>query len=424
VRKPHPGEHPGEKYYPPGLSFPVTAFLRVLPDSPSTEPAGPLGHQAVLELYDPLATTDLAVEGCRVPLESDLTTPLAYFLDQGRLASLATLGLLKPDETQRLRGLYMAQPFEPGKIPVVFVHGLWSEPTTWSEMFNDLRSSPEIRAHYQFWFYFYPSGQPFWHSAAQLRKDLAELRAAVDPAGRFAALDQMVLVGHSMGGLVSKLQTLDSGDNFWQTASSQPLAAIKAQPDVRQALAETYYFRANPSIRRVITIGTPHRGSKFANSTAQFLGRKLIALPQMLLRSQEALYRDNPGVFPEDSSIRVSTSIESLAPESPFLPAMLAAHAAPWVKYHNVVGVTGLEDKQRLPDKATDGVVPYDSAHLDGVHSELPVAADHLGVHRHPLTVLEVRRILLEHLRDVYASSPAQPAAAQAARSQPEHASW
>ena len=73
-------------------------------------------------------------------------------------------------------GLYMVQPYEPGKIPVLMVHGLWSSPMTWMEMFNDLRSQPEIRDHYQFWFYLYPTGQPFWLSAAQLRRDLAKVR--------------------------------------------------------------------------------------------------------------------------------------------------------------------------------------------------------------------------------------------------------
>jgi hypothetical protein len=200
---------------------------------------------------------------------------------------------------------------------------------------------------------------------------------------------------------VSKLQTIDSGDEFWKTASTQPFGTIKADPEVRQSLAETYYFRPNPSVRRVITIGTPHRGSKFANSTAKYLGKKLIALPRMLMRNQAALFRDNPSVFQDSSTIRISTSIESLAPDSPFFPIMLSARTAPWVKYHNIVGVSDLKDRGLKPAESTDGAVAYSSSHLEQVDSELPVAADHLGVHRHPLAVLEVRRILLEHLSDV-----------------------
>lgn len=403
VRKKLPEGDPREKLYPPGLSFPVTAFLRVLPDEPDALPGT---HRALLELYDPLMTSELSLEERRVPLESDLTTPLAYFLSKGSLPPLATLGLLRVEETQKLRGLYLAQPYEPDKIPVLFVHGLWSDPTTWTEMFNDLRASPEIRQRYQFWFYFYPSGQPFWLSAAQLRKDLDAMRLTLDPRRQAPALDEMVLVGHSMGGLVSTLQALDSGDAFWQTAARQPIQLVKASEDARGVLASTYYFRANPSVRRVITIGTPHHGGRFINGITRYVGERLIMLPRKWVEGRQDLFRDNPDAFPGDSSLRLSTSIDSLSPDSSFLPVMLAADKAPWVRFHNIIGVSDLDESGAIPEGATDGAVLYASAHLDNAHSELVVPADHLGVHRHPLSVLEVRRILLEHLGEIRSRPP------------------
>ncbi|HEY4759182.1 MAG TPA: hypothetical protein VIH42_01240, partial [Thermoguttaceae bacterium] len=189
VRRSYKGEPAAAKYYPVDLSFPVTAFLRPLSGSDG-QSAGDLSRkQGVLELYDPLTTNETMINRHLVPLESDLTTPLAYFLSKPELDALATVGLLRPEALLALRpdrpdpimGLYMVQPYEPGKIPVILVHGLWSSPMTWMEMFNDLRSSPEIRDRYQFWFYLYPTGQPFWLSAAQLRRDLAEMRQVVDP---------------------------------------------------------------------------------------------------------------------------------------------------------------------------------------------------------------------------------------------------
>ena len=192
-----------------------------------------------LELYDPLNTSEINVAGRRVPLESDLTTPLAYALSQEELQDLdsSTAGLLNPAKAAKLQGLYMLQPYQPGKIPVLMVHGLWSSPITWMEMFNDLRGAPEIRDTYQFWFYLYPTGQPFWHSAAAMRKDLAEARQILDPQRRQPALDQMVLVGHSMGGLVSRLQTIDSGQQFWGTVSEKPFDVVQANYETKQDLA-------------------------------------------------------------------------------------------------------------------------------------------------------------------------------------------
>jgi len=409
VRRHYEGESPAARYYPDGLSVPLTAFLRPVADERQDQAGAADRHHGVLELYDPLAQCDVLVDGLNVPLESDLTTPLAYFLSNPAMGNLATAGLLRPDELMDLRpgshralvGLHMVQPYQRGKIPVVFVHGLWSSPMTWMEMFNDLRSNPEIRRHYQFWFYLYPTAQPFWISAAQMRQSLADARQTVDPECREPALDQMVLIGHSMGGLVSRLQTIDSRDNFWKLVSEKPVDQIRAEPEVRERLASTFFFRPNPSVRRVVTIGTPHRGSSFSNDTTRWLSAKLIRVPRMLAQSQESLFRDNKEILRSDTVLKIENSIDSLAPGSPFFGVMLAGHEAPWVTYHNIIG---LVPKQGLFGKlaaGTDGVVSYESAHMDDVESELIVAADHTTVHCHPLAVLEVRRILLEHLADL-----------------------
>jgi len=407
VRKRHESTSADEKFYPPGMSVPVTAFVRVMP--PGSNKSGQ--HTVQIELYDALNKSEISVDGRRVPLQSDLTTPLAYALNQKELRELdsSTIGLLNPSKVQKMQGLYMLEPYQPGKIPVLMVHGLWSSPITWMEMFNDLRGDPEIRDRYQFWFYLYPTGQPFWYSAAQLRRDLAEARQTLDPYGRQRSLDQMVLVGHSMGGLLSHLQTIDSRDDFWRIISDQPFQQVKAEEDTKEELAETFFFRPNPSVRRVVTIGTPFRGSKVANSTTRWLGSKLIKLPQMLVSGHQQLLRDNPDLFREPNNlIDVETSIDSLAPDSPILPVMLGAHRLPTVKYHNIVG--------RIPDDSFlgkvsgtgDGVVEYTSAHLDYAESEVEVNAGHSELHCHPLTVLEVRRILIEHLIDVDMQPPSR----------------
>ena len=400
VRKKHVNQDPREQFYPEDLSFPVTAFLRVVcsptPESPTL--------QAVLELHDPLDHPTVEVASANVPLESDLSTPLAHTLSQPSLDDnqLSTLGLLKPEKVKKLQGLYMLEPFQEDKIPVVMVHGLWSSPVTWMEMFNDLRSDPLVRQHYQFWFYLYPSGQPFWFSAAQMREDLAHMRGALDPELRHPALDQMVLVGHSMGGLVAELQTIDSGNEFWHTLSERPFSELQADDQVREGLARTFFFDPNPSIRRVVTIGTPHRGSEFSNDATRWLSRKLIRIPSMIMQGRNQLLARNPNFFRPGAPLDVTTSIDSLAPESPLLPVLLAAQHGPWVKFHNIVGEKperGLDSW--LSGGDGDGVVTLASARLDDAESQIVVPADHSHVHRHSQSILEVRRILLEHVAEL-----------------------
>jgi pimeloyl-ACP methyl ester carboxylesterase len=398
VRTPHEGESPAERYYPPGLCFPVTAFLKVADQTPQQSAAGV--HRCTLELYDPLFSSDIAVCNRLVPLETDLTMPLAFCLAQPsfRAKDIATFGLLNPNQAQAAKGLFMVEPFDPNRIPVVMVHGLWSSPITWMEMFNDLRAFPEIRSRYQFWFFLYPTGQPFWTSAAQLRDTLAEVRHTLDPAGQNPNLDQLVLVGHSMGGLVSRMQTLESGDEFWRLLSDKPLEELRATPEDRAKLAKSFYFHPNPSVKRVVTMGTPHRGSTFANDYTRQAGRILITLPEMMMELGNKLALMNPGYFRNKDLLTMTTSIDSLAPDCQIFPVMLAAERAPWTLYHNVVGVAPRQTFLGRVAEEGDGVVAYESAHVDDAASEIVVEADHMAVHRHPLAILEVRRILLEHL--------------------------
>lgn len=401
VRANHKEESAAERYYPPGLCFPVTAFLRVETQTPQQASADV--YRCTLELYDPLFSSDIAVCNRLVPLETDLTTPLAYFLDNPafREKDLATAGLLNPNKAQGIKGLYMVEPFDPNRIPVVMVHGLWSSPTTWMEMFNDLRAFPELRNRFQFWFFLYPTGQPFWVSSAQLRDTLAEVRGVLDPQVQNPNLDQLILVGHSMGGLVSMLQTIESGDNFWRLLSDRPLEDLRATPDEKARLAKSFYFHPNPAVKRVVTIGTPHRGSKFANDATRELSRRLIKLPEMMLELGTKLALTNPGFFRDKDLLTTTTSIDSLAPSCPIFPVMLHAPHAGWTQYHNIVGIVPKRTFLSRVSEEGDGVVSFQSAHLERAASEISVPADHLEVHRHPLSILEVRRILLEHLAAV-----------------------
>ena len=378
-------------------------------------------HHCVLELHDPLSAHDLQIADRLVPMQSDLSTSLGFFLDseQFKEKDQATYGLINPRKTQEHRGVFMLEPFDPSRIPVLMVHGLWSSPSTWMPMFNDLRSFPELRKHYQFWFYQYPTGQPFWLSATQFREDLNKLRTELDPDHRYPALDQAVLVGHSMGGLVSRMQTIDSRDQFWKILSDEPFEKVQGDPEMVAGLREAAFFHPNESIRRVVTIGTPLRGSEYANSTTRWVGRKVIKLPTIMVQTGKALITQNPGLFQNTELLTTSTSIDSLSPDSPVFPAMLQAPRAPWVTYHNIVGMTPTKKLFHEDEATGDGVVSFESAHADDAVSEVVVADKHQDIHRNPKSILEVRRVLIEHLTALRTEFRAQQlAAAQSVKAQ------
>jgi pimeloyl-ACP methyl ester carboxylesterase len=398
---------PDEQYYPEGLTFPVTAFFRLhtaIPPDHDTERL-----LCNIEFHDPLDQTAIDVAGTRTPLETDISTPLAYYLNDPLVGTntLATFALLDANFGKSFEGLYMLEPYDPEKIPVVMVHGLWSSPITWMEMFNDLRASADIRDQYQFWFYMYPTGQPFWVSAERMREDLMKVRKKVDPGHESEMLDQMVLIGHSMGGLVSRLQTIESGDRFWSLVSDRPFEELETDETTRENLRQVMFFSPDSSVKRVVTIGTPHRGSQFSNNTTQWLGRHLIVLPNMLTNQQAEVVKQNPDFFSDTELLTIDTSIDSLSPESPFLQAMLASKSAPWVKHHNILGIVESNSfdtwlGMRVVGEG-DGVVPAESATFDNAVSEVVVPSPHQKIHQHPMAILEVQRILREHAAEIQA---------------------
>lgn len=382
-------------YYPRELGFPVTAFMRFDGGLADVERPG----AAKLELYNPRTVEAAMLGGKTVPLEADLTTPLAHSLNGRPVDEVALIGFFRADAVRAKAGIKLLEPYQPGKIPVLFVHGLASTPVTWAPMFNDLQADPALRDKYQFWVYYYPTADPYLATAADLRQRLDQLRNDLDPARRDTALDRMVVVGHSMGGLVSKLLTVDGGDAYWQLVSDQPFGDVKAREPVREQLRETFYFQRRNDVARVVFMGTPHRGSKLSPT---FLARetlRFVRLPQMLMDTAAELSEANPNL----KLRQLPTSIDLLAPNSPAL-SVLAEERNQRVHYHSVIGVAA-KSKASLgylltgDDEPGDEIVPYASAHIEGVDSEIVVPANHFQVHQHPLAVREVRRILLEHAR-------------------------
>lgn len=396
-----------DAFYPPKVAFPVTAFFRF---------DGTLAdlHQrraGSLELINPLTMQHVRVGERAVPLESDLTTPLASYLAGAGLDSAGYAGFLRPDSLGDKAGLHTLEPYEPGRIPVVLVHGLLGTPTTWAPLYNDLQADPELRKHFQFWVYFYPTGNPYLLTAADLRGALAKMRQSLDPDGRDPTLDDMVLVGHSMGGLVSRLLTVDGGDDFWKLVSGAPLDSLRLHPSTRAELQNTFYFQRQPYVSRAIFVGTPHHGSKLSPSVLGRLGAKLAGLPRELMDVTRDVMQDNPQLA---TTLRekATTSIDLLAPDAPALQLISHRQRPPQVRYHSVIGQ--VRGNELLVERLfgggyctpSDGVVPVTSAHLDDVDSEVLVPSDHYHVHQHPLAILEVRRILQEHLRAHQARQP------------------
>ena len=362
---------------------------------PAVVPPVP-GGDYVLELHDPIVERKVEFQGRSEPLASDLTTSLTYHFVHSPLPILQEIGLLDPQSLEKLAGLYMIHPYIPGKIPVIFVHGLRSSPAAWLKVMNEIRGDPDLRDRYQVWLFMYPTGTPFPYSAAKLRTQINELRAVVDPEHTDRALDRAIIIGHSMGGLITRLMISSSGQNLWNLVGARPFDELKASDERKEMLQSVFFFEPHPMITRAVFIATPHRGSELGDEFIGRLADRLIRLPSSLRSTYRALILQNGRDFftPEVRSGGMPSSIDELRQNNRLLMTITQLPIRPGLEAHSVMG---RNDPKDSIEESTDGIVAYKSSHIDWASSELVVPSDH-GAQDKPETIEELKRILRKHL--------------------------
>jgi pimeloyl-ACP methyl ester carboxylesterase len=346
----------------------------------------------VLEIYRPVyrdrvpgPRTELSIAwapGAQQAWNSTQDPQLQGFLEQ----------FLRPEDPKARRGLLMVEPYQPGKIPVLFTHGLLSNPQTWQPVLLQLQQDRWFQERFQIWGFGYGSGEPFLESAAELRKELAEAHATIDPNHSDLALQQMVLVGHSMGGLISKLQGIDPADHLWNAVAQGPWDSLVADEPMKQRLSSAFFFEPNRNVSRIIFIGTPHHGAQMAQQTIGRIGSLLVDFPEEDKERFETLVENNPGLFRPEIARRFPTSIDMLRPDGEVLKTLADIPLADGIVGHSIVGDLG---PWRVVEPG-DGVVPLSSARWEGVCSEEMVPQCHEELHRDRRSVVELLRILRE----------------------------
>jgi pimeloyl-ACP methyl ester carboxylesterase len=341
------------------------------------------GRRCVLSFEDPLATETVAFNGRTVPLAADFTVPLAVMLQQSDPKKYEFSRLLNPERYAHTAAIERLQPYDPHKTVVLVIHGLKDSQATWTPMINKLRGDPVIRKYYQFWFYSYPTGYPFPYSAAILRHELDAVEK------RFPKMKPIVVIGHSMGGCISRLLLTDSGNKLWMNIFGRPPNEVPLSPRAREYFQEELFFRHRPEIGRVIFIASPLRGSNMARGLLGSLAAMIIREATISTQASREMLRLTRIEQAELKPMRRSNSVDSLSPKSRFLYAMNTIPITPRVPYNTIIGDRGRGDSPN----SSDGVVPYWSSHMNGAESECIVPSRH-GAHQNPQAIAEVLRIL------------------------------
>lgn len=380
-----------DDFVQPWAKVPVTALLRIERPGARIQEGRVEGE---LDLIAAAGPTWVTVNQQSVPLEVESSATLAYTLAESPVWKQEIEGFLRGagvvSEHARLAAL---APYQPGRIPVVLVHGTASSSGRWAQMLNELANDRRLQERYQFWLFTYDTGNPILYSGMRLREALASAFAKLDPDGKDEALQQMVMIGHSQGGLLTRLAVTSSGTRFWENVSRGPFE--EADFDARSAdlLRRTFFFDPVAQVKRVVFVATPQHGSYVAGNPLAHLVARLVTFPLDVVHVFGDLIRRNQDALTMATAVQLPTAVDNMTPGSPFIRALDDLPIASGVASHSIIAVDGdgpVED-------GNDGVVEYRSAHVDFTDSELVVRSPH-SCQDDPNTIGEVRRILLEHL--------------------------
>ncbi len=364
---------------------PATVFLRITKKEKDV-------FDGCMEFYDPYKVNSLLINGKEAPLEVDITTPLGYLTRKGSAYS-GFAALANPKNMHISEGLYFMTPYDKKKIPLVIVHGLMSEPRTWVQMLNTLMNNKKIRENYQVWFFAYPTGFPVLISAKKLRSSLLKAKEILDPDNNDPNFNKMVIIGHSMGGLLTRSMVQAPGKEIEKIIFKKPIKELDVKPETKKLLTESLIFKPLPFVNRVIFMSTPHRGAEMTHWTTMKIAVKFITLPLKL--AEEIRDMGNSTDINEDvlggKSLKKIQGVDGLDPNNKVMQHLIDVPIL--VKYHSIIG----NEKKGDEIGGTDGIVNYRSAHLDCAESEIIIKSGH-NTQKQPAGIKEIRRILLEHL--------------------------
>lgn len=353
----------------------------------------PSGQHIRLVLANSRHTPDHLVGALRLPLARDSSAGYARGVATSKLSRLAFFGLLGGKEIGSRAGVYLLEDYDPGRHPIVMIHGLGSDPLVWARLSNEIWGNPALSDRYQVWHVVYQTNAPLLVTRLRIKGYLDDAWRILDPEADDPARENMVFVGHSLGGVLARLLASDSGDTLWNAAFTVSPEQLAATPEDRQLLRSIFRFEAYPGVSRAVFLAAPHRGAPAAGTWWGRLGRILVgrrapevkALRRVAERQPEAVVS---GLRETYLQARIN-SISTLQTFQPVRAASESLLPVSRIRYHSIIGV------KAGTDPPGDGFVPVHSAVLAGAASTMYVPGDH-SLPLNQSAIEEVLRVLHE----------------------------
>ncbi|MGI9239327.1 MAG: esterase/lipase family protein, partial [Verrucomicrobiales bacterium] len=362
---------PIETFYPPeAITRPLTAVIS------GQRVVGEVTHVDI-QLLCPLQVDAVTTPDGPRTLAADFSVPWAAILARSRgLSRMRVLDSFRPKPKIDPQ-LYLMEPYDPNKEPLLLIHGLFDTPLVWAQLSNELWRDDSIRQRYQIWHFLYNTSAPALYSGRILRTKLREVRRLLDPELDDPAMRSTTVIAHSMGGIVTRSLLTRPGDTFWDAAFTRPIESLNLSEDDRDSLREAFFWEAESHVKRVIFLAVPHQGSEDTHSRRGRLAQFLVRPPNTFAKFYGRISGANPGAFtPEYEALGSGKldSVHALSPRQPTLKILSSLPNDHPVATHSIIGDRGLEGPL---EKSSDGTVEYWSSHLEDAISEKIVPSDH-----------------------------------------------
>lgn len=354
-------------------------------------------HEVDISVHDPLVERELSFNGQHVPLAGNFTAGYGLWLARSGFSRQSLRNLFGREDGIDRPHLYMMQPYDPDRRILLMLHGLASSPEAWVNVANEIIGDEALRSEFQVWQVYYPTNLPLIFNHAAIRRLLERTLQHFDPEGTATASSGLVLVGHSMGGMISRMMISSADEQLWDWALKEhpmePARLERLRPKVERMLR----FQPFPGVERAVFIAAPHRGTPVAAHRLVRWIASFIRLPLTILENfDDALQaRASNGTLAGSGPAGMPTSIDNLNEQDTFVRAAAALPLSNTVRYHSIIGRQQAEGPLEETD---DGVVPYRSAHLPGAVSEKVIVSGH-SVQETAAAILELRRILHEDIQ-------------------------
>lgn len=380
---------PVQKPWEPMHYISVTALLK-FPGNNLNEVLAT--NHAILSTYDTWQDHDVTIAGHHVPLAANYTAAYGLWLAKSNFSSQSIFTLFGKGNILEEPRIYLMQPYHPERKTLILVHGLASSPEAWVNAANEIMGDETLRHNYQLWQVYYPTSVPLAINRYDIAEAIEKTFDHYDPERKNPASHNGIIIGHSMGGILSRLLVSSSGDTLWQALNENHPMAPEQQAEAHEKLKDYVYFQPLPEISRAIFIAAPHRGTPFADKT---IARFIASLVKLPINIVQKITDTTKTIFGGKAADKPSMNgVDNLSEKDPTIQALAKLAISPAVTYHSIMG-------NNTPDvplaESSDGIVPYSSSHWDGAASETVIPSGH-SVQETPQAIIEIRRILHEHL--------------------------